>query len=379
MRRVSGRRQPEGTPDGQAFRPPMPRCRSEVFRLSCSSRAAQGGAAGKINTQENFMKKCLGFLLSAAIVAAFTVSAAQAGTVFRVSHTLDPTSHYNKGLMYLHDLLQKKSNGDLGLDIYHSAQIGSERDAIEGVTMGTLEMTLTSSAPLSNFTKTFMVFDLPFIITDRAKAYQWMDGPDGQAILDSLAKQNMVGLSIWENGFRHLTNSKRPVVKPEDTKGLKIRLMENPVHLATFKALGAYPTPIPFGELFTAMQQNTVDGQENPLVIISTSKFNEVQKHLALTGHFYAPSILLINKDVWEKLSDAQRAIMTECIAEARDWERKYSQEMDGKLADELKKAGMQVTTPDKALWAKTLAPVYAQFEEVIGKDVIRSLVDAQK
>jgi tripartite ATP-independent transporter DctP family solute receptor len=325
------------------------------------------------------MKKRIIALMAAAMVAVFMIAAAQAKTVFRVSHTLDPTSHYNKGLMYLHDLLQKKTNGDLGLDIYHSAQIGSERDAIEGVTMGTLEMTLTSSAPLSNFTKAFMVFDLPFIITDRVKAYKWMDGPQGKAIMDSLQKQNMVGLSIWENGFRQMTNSKRAVVKPEDAKGLKIRLMENPVHIATFKELGAYPTPIPFGELFTAMQQKTVDGQENPLVIISTSKFNEVQKYLTLSGHFYAPAILLINKDVWGKLSDGQRKIMTESIAEARDWERKYSAEMDGKLADDLKKAGMEVTQPDKALWAKTLAPVYKQFESTIGKDLIQSLIDAQK
>ena len=325
------------------------------------------------------MKKRFAILLAAAMLAVMMISVVQAKTVFRVSHTLDPTSHYNKGLMYLDEQLKKKTNGDLSLDIYHSAQLGSERDAIEGVTMGTLEMTLTSSAPLSNFTKTFMVFDLPFIIADRAKAYGWMDGPEGQKILDSLKKQNMVGLSIWENGFRHLTNSKRAVVAPADAKGLKIRLMENPVHIATFKELGAYPTPIPFGELFTAMQQETVDGQENPLVIISTSKFNEVQKHLSLSGHFYAPAILLINKDVWEKLSDEQRKIMTESIAEARDWERKYSAEMDAKLAGELEKAGMTVSTPDKAEWAKVLAPVYSQFESVIGKDVIKSLIDAQK
>ena len=326
------------------------------------------------------MKKRLVILLAAAMLATMMISVAQAKMVFRVSHTLDPTSHYNKGLMHLDELLKKRTNGELSLDIYHSAQIGSERDAIEGVTMGTLEMTLTSSAPLSNFTKTFMVFDLPFIITDRAKAYKWMDGPEGQKILDSLKKQNMVGLSIWENGFRQITNSKVDVKKPEDMKGLKIRLMENPVHIATFKELGAYPTPIPFGELFTAMQQKTVDGQENPLVIISTSKFNEVQKYLTLSGHFYAPAILLINKDVWEKkLTDEQRKIMTESIAEARDWERNYSAEMDGKLAGELEKAGMVVSTPDKAEWAKTLAPVYKQFESVIGKDVIQSLIDAQK
>lgn len=327
------------------------------------------------------MKKHLAILIAAALLGVFAAVPAQAAKLtFRVNHTLDPTSHYHKGLEKLNELLKEKTKGDLSLDIYHSSQLGSERDAIEGVTMGTLEMTLVSSAPLANFTKSFMVFDLPFIIKDRQKAYAWMDGPEGQKILDSVLGKNMVALSIWENGFRNLTNSKRPVVKPADVSGLKIRLMENPIHLATFKTLGAYPTPMPFGELFTAMQQNTVDGQENPLVIIATSKFNEVQKYLALTGHFYSPAILLINKEVWDKRMTAeQRAIMTKCVAQARDWERKYSAEVDSRLAAELKSRGMEITHPDKEVWAKALASVYKEFEPVIGKAAVDSLINAQK
>lgn len=325
------------------------------------------------------MKKRVIMLMVLALVAVFMASAVQAKTIFRVNHTLDPSSHYHKGLVHLDELLQKKTNGELALDIYDSSRLGSERDAIEGVSMGTLEMTLVSSAPLSNFTNAFMIFDLPFIVSDRAKAYAWMDGPNGQAILDSLKPKNMIGLSIWENGFRNLSNSKRAVVNPEDVKGMKIRLMENQVHLASFKELGAYPTPMPMGELFTALQQKTVDGQENPLVIIYTSKLFEVQKYITLTGHFYAPAILLINKGVWEKLSDAQRAIMTECVAQARDWERKYCIEVDGQMAETLKKAGIEISVPDKALWAKALQPVYKQFEAAIGKDQIQSLLDAQK
>ena len=194
----------------------------------------------------------------------------------------------------------------------------SERDAIEGVSMGTLEMTLISSAPLANFTNAFLVFDLPFIIQDRQKAYAWMDGPEGRKILDSVLSKGMVGLGIWENGFRMLTNSKKPVAVPDDLKGLKIRLMENPIHVGTFKTLGAYPVPMPFGELFTALQQSTVDGQENPLIIISTSKFAEVQKYLSLTGHFYAPAILLINKAFWENtLTEDLRKIFTEAELKA--------------------------------------------------------------
>ena len=325
------------------------------------------------------MKRMSAFVTSLLVIVLFCAAAAQAKTVFRISHTLDPASHYNLGLTFLNELLQKKSGGDLALDIYHSSQLGSERDAVEGVTQGTLEMTLTSSGPLTNFTKAFMIFDLPFIIHDRVKAYAWIDGPEGQKILDSVQKQNMVGLSIWENGFRHLSNSRLPVVKPEDAKGLKIRLMENAVHLATFRALGAYPTPMPFGELFTAMQQKTVDGQENPLVIIATSKFYEVQKYLTLSGHFYSPAILLMNKQVWDKLTPAQQKIFKECVVEARDWERKYSMDMDAKLVAELKSKGMEVVEPDKALWSKALQSVYKEFEPVVGKEAIESLMKAQK
>jgi tripartite ATP-independent transporter DctP family solute receptor len=325
------------------------------------------------------MKKTFAFVASLLLLVLFCAAAAQAKTVFRISHTLDPTSHYNRSLTFLNELLQKKSNGELALDIYHSSQLGSERDAVEGVTQGTLEMTLTSSGPLTNFTKAFMIFDLPFIIHDRVKAYAWIDGPEGQKILDSVQKQNMVGLSIWENGFRHLSNSKLAVVKPEDAKGLKIRLMENAVHLATFRALGAYPTPMPFGELFTAMQQKTVDGQENPLVIIATSKFYEVQKYLTLSGHFYSPAILLMNKPVWDKLTPAQQKIFKECVSEARDWERKYSMDMDAKLVAELKAKGMEIAQPDKALWSRALQSVYKEFEPVVGKAAIESLMNAQK
>jgi len=326
------------------------------------------------------MKKAMCWALAAIVCVLFAAPVQAEKMVLRVSITLDPSSHYYKGLEMLDKLLKERTNGDLSLEIYHSAQLGSERDAVEGVSLGTLEMTLSSTGPLGNFTKDFMIFDLPFIIQDREKAYAWMDGPEGKRILDSLLGQNIVGLSIWENGFRHLTNSQRPVVNPEDAKGLKIRLMENPVHLATFRALGAYPTPMPFGELFTALQQKTVDGQENPLVIIETSKFYEVQNQLALSGHFYSPAILLINKAVWEeKLTDAQRKIFMEAAAEARDWERNYSREMDMKLAATLKSRGMNVTEPDKKVWKEAVASVYKEFEGTIGKDAIQSLIDAQK
>ena len=327
------------------------------------------------------MKKAL-FAVVAVLFLVLSLGSAFAAdkVVLRVGHTIAPDSHYQKGLEHFASLLKEKSGGQIEMQIFHSSQLGSERDVIEGVSMGTIEMTLVSSAPLANFTSSFLVFDLPFIIVNREKAYAWMDGPQGRKILDTLTPKNIIGLGIWENGFRMLTNSQKPVVAPEDMKGLKIRLMENPIHVGTFKTLGAYPTPMPFGELFTALQQKIVDGQENPLVIIYTSKFFEVQKHLALTGHFYAPAILLVNRDFWEKkLSDDQRKIFQECELASRKWERQYCIDMEKTLVNDLKAKGMEVSTPDKVKWAEAVQPVYKEFEGKIGKEIIQDLINAQK
>ena len=326
------------------------------------------------------MFKKVGIACLIAIMCVGLAQIASAKTIIRVAHTIAPDSHYNQGLLHLNELLKEKTNGEIELEVYHSAQLGSERDAVEGVAMGTLEMTLVSSAPLANFTNKFMLFNLPFIVRDREKAYAWMDGPEGKKILDSLLPQNIVGLGIWENGFRNLTNSKIAVTNPDDVNGLKIRLMENPIHVATFKTLGAYPVPMPFGELFTALQQKTVDGQENPLIIIYTSKFAEVQKYVTLTGHFYAPAILLINKTFWEEtLTEEQRKIFKECEQEAKNWERQFSIKGDQELAAKLKEAGMEVIEPDKAKWVEATKPVYEQFEEQIGKEMIESFINAQQ
>ena len=326
------------------------------------------------------MKKVLALFIACTLLLAAGAAFAADKIVVRVAHTIAPDSHYQAGLEHLGKLLDEATNGQIELQIFHSSQLGSERDAIEGVSMGTLEMTLISSAPLANFTNAFLVFDLPFIIQDRQKAYAWMDGPEGQKILDSVLDKGMVALGIWENGFRMLTNSKKPVLVPEDLNGLKIRLMENPIHVGTFKTLGAYPVPMPFGELFTALQQKTVDGQENHLIIISTSKFAEVQKHLSLTGHFYAPAILLINKDFWEKtLSDEQRKIFTEAELKARRWQREFCIDIEKKLVDSLKEQGMEVSQPDKAKFFEAVQPVYKEFEEKVGKEAIQKLIDAQK
>lgn len=329
------------------------------------------------------VKKILSVLLIAMLILAVAGcsandEAAQEGpkeVTMRIAHTLAPDSHYNKGLEKYKELVESKSNGAIKVELFHSAQLGSERDAIEGISMGTIEATLVSTAPLANFSKKFMVFDLPFIIQDRSTAFAAMDGEMGKNMMASLDDKGIKGLGFWENGFRMLTNSKRAIESPKDIAGLKIRLMENPVHVETFKVLGAQPVPMPFGELFTALQQKTVDGQENPLVIIDTSKFYEVQDYLALTGHFYSPAAFLVSKSFYEELSSDMQKVVMEAEKEARDWQRQYCIDLEKDLVSKLKEKGMTITEPDKKALQEATKPVYEKFKAEIGEDVINALL----
>ncbi|WP_213974248.1 TRAP transporter substrate-binding protein [Tepidanaerobacter acetatoxydans] len=297
----------------------------------------------------------------------------------KVGHVLAPTHPYTLGLQKFAELVDEKTDGKIKVEVFHSSQLGNERDMVEALQLGTQEMTLVSTAPLASFTKQFLVFDLPFIFKDTESARKVLDSELGQGLLNSLESQGIMGLCYFENGFRHVTNSKQPINKPEDLKGIKIRTMENPIHMATFKVMGADPTPMAFGELFTALQQKTIDAQENPLPIIETSKFYEVQEYLSLTGHFYAPAPLLISKSFFEGLAPELQAALKEAAVEARDYERGLLDDMNAKLVEELKGKGMKVNEPDKTLFVEAVQPVYKQFESDITPELIQKVVDAQK
>lgn len=289
----------------------------------------------------------------------------------KVGHVLAPTHPYQTGLEEFAKLVDQKTNGKVKIEAFHSSQLGNEREMIEGLQMGTLDMTLVSTAPLAGFSNKFLVFDLPFIFKTREFAYETLDGPVGTEIMDTVKDQGLIGLAYWENGFRHASNSKKALVHPQDIKGMKIRTMENKIHMASFTAIGADPTPMAFGELFTALQQKTIDAQENPIPVFFTSNFFEVQKHLSLTGHFYAASPLLISKTVWDKLPAEYQTAIQEAALEARDFERGMIETMDTDLVEELKAKGVTITEVDKDEWAQAMAPVYKEFEAEIGADTI--------
>ncbi|WP_366924414.1 TRAP transporter substrate-binding protein [Metallumcola ferriviriculae] len=297
----------------------------------------------------------------------------------KIGHVLAPTHPYQTGLEEFAKLVEEKTEGQVTVDVFHSSQLGNEREMIEALQMGTLDMALVSTAPLAGFSNEFLVFDLPFIFDNRDNAYKVLDGEIGSGILSTLESKGIKGLGYWENGFRNVTNSQRPVIHPEDMQGLKIRTMENKIHMASFRTIGADPTAMAFGELFTALQQQTVDAQENPLPIIFTSNFFEVQDNLAMTGHFYAAAPMLISKQLWDGFSPEIQNAIQEAATEARDFERETVASMDSELLGTLKDKGMQVTEVDKAEWREAMQPVYEEFEKEIGADVIQKVLDAQK
>ena len=301
------------------------------------------------------------------------------GITIRVGHVLAPDHPYTDGLKMFAKLVSEKTNGKVTIDVFHSSQLGDERDMIEGLQLGTLEMALVSTAPLSDFTQKFLVFDLPFIFKDAESARKVVDGPIGNELFQALDGQQIKGLAYWENGFRSVTNNKGPIETPEDMKGLKIRTMENPVQMASFKSLGASPSPMAFGELFTALQQKTIDGQENPLPIVDTSKFYEVQDYLSLTEHFYAPAPLLISNKFYNSLTPEIQRALREAAAEARDYERGLIDESNAKLIPELEKRGMKVNYPDKQPFIDAVQPVYKKFANVISPELVQRVIDYQE
>lgn len=292
-----------------------------------------------------------------AIAVAATTGYAK--TVLKLGTSTQPSHIYNLAAERFGEIVADKSGGELEVQVFPAAQLGSERDMVEGLQLGSLEMTLTSTGPMGNFVPQVKLFNLPFLFKDRESCYRVLDGEIGTQIADRFVKIGIRSLGWYENGFRNITNSQRPITSPADMDGLKIRVMEDDVFILTMKALGASPTPMAFGELYTALEQGVVDAQENPLAVIHSSRFFEVQKYLAMTGHFYSPAVMLISEITWQSLSPEHQKIVAAAAKEAKDYERQLSIQADQELEAACAEEGMVVTHPDKEPFMKAVAPVY--------------------
>ena len=240
-------------------------------------------------------------------------------------------------------LVEQKSGGKMKVREFPNSSLGSESQQQSALQGGTQEMMSASTTTLAGIVKEMGVLDFSFLFANEAEADALLDGPIGKRLMDRLPEHGLIGLAYWENGFRNVTNSKRPINRPEDLEGLKIRVMQNPVYLDTFKAVHANPIPMAFGELFTALETKTVDAQENPFSIILANKFNEVQKYLSVTRHSYNTFIVLMSKKFWDKLSPKEQQIVQEAAIEARTFERQVSRADSSKALAELKAKGMAV------------------------------------
>lgn len=314
-------------------------------------------------------------LLAASVLTLALASGAQAQIVMRNSISVAQNSHQGVGVDVLAAEVEKRTNGRIIIKNFYSGSLGGERESIESVQLGTQELAGTSTGPIPNFVPAVRILDIPFLFRDKAHARAVLDGPIGDALLKEFDSKGFKALAWSENGVRHMTNSKRPVNTPDDLKGLKMRTMENPVHVAAYKGFGIITTPMAFPEVFTALQQGVVDGQENPLSVIMAAKFEQVQKYMTLTGHVYSPAIYLMNKAAFDKLSPADKQAFLDAAKIASAAQRARVDQDDAQGVAYLRSKGMTVNeNVDKAAFVAKLAPVFAQFEKDFGKDKIDAI-----
>jgi tripartite ATP-independent transporter DctP family solute receptor len=274
----------------------------------------------------------------------------------------------------LAEYIAERSNGEIELVIFRNAQLGGDRQAAEGMQIGTIEMGVVGSSVLMSFDPKIGVFDFPFLFKTEEAAYKALDGEVGDIIRQNLLKKGLRILAYGTNGYRHVTNSRNPIREPEDLKGLKIRTMENPIFVETFKLMGASPTPMSFGELFTALQQKTVDAQENPILLIYTSKIYEVQKYISKTGHIYAVAPLVMSERYFQSLPEECQELMLEAGKFFERRQRELMHENEDAFEQAMKAQGIEVNelTPEqKDAFIEICAPVYKQFENRVGKDLL--------
>ena len=312
------------------------------------------------------LKMVASALTAMALVAFPDTSFAQES--MKISISVAQNSHQGIGIDTLAKEVEKRTAGRIKIQPFYSGSLGGERESIEAVQLGTQELTFTSTGPIPNFVPEARILDIPFLFRDKAHARAVLDGPIGQEMLAKFESKGFKALAWGENGVRHMTNNKRAVNAPEDLKGLKMRTMENPVHIAAYKGFGIVTTPMAFPEVFTALQQGTVDGQENPLSVIMAAKFDQVQKYMSLTGHVYSPAIFLMNKAAFDKLAAADKQVFIDSAKEAVKANRARVDEDDAKGVAELRSKGMQVIDVDKAKFVAALGPVNAEFEKQFGK-----------
>ncbi len=292
--------------------------------------------------------------------------------VLKMSHGLSPTHSVHLGLVFMDQRLQKLSGGKMKLDIYPSAQLGSENQCIELLQIGSLDMTKVSSAALEGFADPFKVFGIPYLFRSREQYFRVIDGAVGSRILASTESYWFRGLTYFDSGARSFYTLHTPVRTPSDLKGLKIRVQKSPIAVEMMKTYGGSATPVDWGELYTALQSNVVDGAENNTPSITTAFHHEVAKYYSVNEHTMCPDVILISLSTWKKLSSQEREWLGRAADEAKYYQRGLWAEQEKKSLEEMKAKGMEIIYPDKAPFIQAAAPMIASYKE---KKAFRELI----
>lgn len=302
-------------------------------------------------------------LFALAAIALLPVAVyAQGGLKLTLGHGSAPDNPRHLAAVKFAETVKAKTNGRIEIQVAHSAQLGDDAAMVTALRSGTLDMSANSQGAVSTVVPDFAALGLPFLFGDVQKAWQLMDGPIGKELADKTAAKGMVLLGLWDNGIRQMSNSKHPIKSPADLKGLKMRTPPDEVTIDIMKVMGADAQQIKFSELYVALQQGVVDGQENPLTNIASAKLYEVQKYISLTGHKYESTPFLMSKRTWDKLSAADRKAINEAAAEATQMQRRLNKEADDKLAADLKAKGVEIDTVDRKAFVEASKPVYAKW-----------------
>lgn len=316
------------------------------------------------------------------LLAAGSASAQFKDRNFRVSNGVSKEHPMGNGLAAMGACTLEKSGGKMKIQAFWDGSLGSDLTSTQSVRTGSIDMVLTSTAPVVSIVPALGVFDLPFLFNTAAEADQLLDGKVGDWFSAKMPAVGLINLAWWENGFRHTTNSKRPITKVEDFDGVKMRVMQNNVYLDTFKTLGSNAVPMAFTEVYSALETKTVDGQENPFTNIENMKFYEVQKYLTLSKHAYSPTLVLFSKKVWDGLSEQEHAVLKECAVVGRAEQRKANRAMEAKSVDNLRSKGMavnEISPAETARIREKTKVIYERHAKAIGEEPIALVTDELK
>jgi len=326
--------------------------------------------------------KILKGLLSIALLASMSLAAEY---VIKFSHVVSPDTPKGKAADYFAKRVEELSHGKIKVYVYPNAQLGGDKAVLRKMKFNAVQMAAPSFSKFTGLVPQLGLFDLPFLFKDENHLHKVLDGEVGKKLRDMVTKKGYVALAYWDNGFKEISDSKRPLIKPEDCRGLKFRVMSSKVLIEQFKALGAIPVVLPFSEVYSALQQGVVDGQENTISNIYTKKFYEVQRYMTMTNHGYLGYLVVMSKKFWNRLPDNLKKVVLKAMKEATAKERVWAKELNDaqlqKIKEYAKKTGKleidYLTPQERALWVKKLRAIYPKFYNTIGKDLIEKVIKA--